>query len=364
MTQLTFNKRDFLNAISIGGSCTGNGKILPIDRCIKMKVKNGACRMVSYDGRNAINSVCPIESASEDISFCFDKEEIEKCVSLLHGDKFNFEVSLTDGKMDVKQGTILVSYPIYAADDFPTLAQDTDGVEFKMSSSLLKYWLTNGRPFLHNDDMCLNLANIHFFIKDRKIEVFSSSNEHIYLDSDDIDTDIEHQFSINLMAFSSIMKGLSTDEEVTIKSGTYNTLIKGSNSTLLVRKDDFKVRNYHIFLKYKPDTGVIINKRRLKDILLMANNVDSLIQLSFTPDGILFKSENLDLKKSYTDVYNSDYLGNECRMTFNIMKFMQCINAINHDDVILAPTGEKSPIVIKNVDDNVEKALLMPYVYA
>lgn len=92
--KLVFNRKDFLEAINIGGCYAGNRKVLPILECVKITVKNNKCTILSYDDMNAIKTSCNIISSDEDIVFCINKADIESYVNLLRDETFEMEVEV------------------------------------------------------------------------------------------------------------------------------------------------------------------------------------------------------------------------------------------------------------------------------
>lgn len=71
--KLKFNRKQLLEAIEIGGSFSGNKKILPILEDIRVQIKENKAWILSYDNQNAIKTVCPVEADVENGIFALTR---------------------------------------------------------------------------------------------------------------------------------------------------------------------------------------------------------------------------------------------------------------------------------------------------
>lgn len=365
--KIKFNKKEFLKAIKVGGAFSGNKKILPILECVKITIKNNTCWIMSYDNINAIKVHCKYEECEGDIVFCINKNDIETYVSLLEDNTFIIDVNNESLSAVVETENTRMDFMIEDSKYYPQLVQECNSDSFEINADLLSYWIQRGAPFLYNDDLQLNHQNMHFIIKDNKIDVFCFGYTKMYHDSSDIEFNGELSMSIDRNSFSGIRYALDNEDTVTIKDGEKNTMILGSHTMVLIRKDDFKMHNFKQLLGYKPLFEIEADKAKLMSVVNRAlsihNNSDmGTFTINYEHNKLTITSENIEMQKKFRETMDieskSDFSGFEQTYTINLFK--TALNAINSEKILLRPTGETSLLSFNNPEYATESSFIMP----
>lgn len=365
--KITFNRKDFLKAVKVGGCYTSGKKVLPILECIKLTIKGDKCWILSSDERNAIKTCCDVFYADCDMVFCINKSDIEKYVSLLIDENFHMEVEPEHNKITIETRTSSMIFPYQDATEFPSLKQESKSDTFSMDANLLGYWIKNSSPFLVNDEFQKNHENMHIFIKDNKIEVFSFNYVKMYYDSSEIEYEGELSFGINRNSFVGLMQALDGEESITIKKGDRYITVIGSKTMLLIRKDEYKILNYHQLLRYVPKFEMEVNKDTLMSVLLRAMNINDkidsgLLVFEYDENGVTITAENWDKTKKLTERIESiNGCGGIFTQCYGTSITRVAINSINSDTVLLCPTGETSLLIMKNTEYKTENTFVSPY---
>lgn len=365
--KITFNKKVFLKAVKIGGSYAGNGKVLPILDCIKVVVLNDKCSILSYDERNAIKTHCLPEFCEGDISFCVNKSDIEKYVNLLDEETFDLDVKEKHITVVSRNGSI--DFPIEDANEFPSLTVSSTSTSFKIDSSLLGYWIQRGAPFTISDEFKKSFECVHIIIKDGEMDFFSFNDSRMYHDSAKTECEEDLSVSINRKSLAGLSLALGEDKKVTIKDGERNITIIGSNTMLLIRKDEFKLPNCHALLNFPSLFEMQVNKAKLLSIISRAqlisdNTYNVTVKFRYMANGIEITAENFEGNKRMSEVIESETVNDfgEFVQSYGASSMKLVVNSINADSVVISPSGETSLCRINNPEYESESAMIMPYV--
>lgn len=364
--KITFNKKVFLKAVKIGGSYAGNGKVLPILNCIKVTVSNGKCAILSYDERNAVKTHCLPEFCEGDISFCVNKSDVEKYISLLDEETFDLDIKEKNLSVISRNGSI--DFPIEDAKEFPNLTVGSKSNSIEIDSDLLGYWIQRGAPFTVNDEFKKIFECLNIIVKDKKIDVFCFNDSRMYHDSSETECEDDFSLSINRNSLSGISLALGEDKKVKIIDGERNITIIGSNTMLLIRKDEVKLPDCMRLLEMPSLFQMKVDKARLLSILsraqlILDNTYNVTVKFRYLPNSIEISAENFEGNKRMSEVIESESTNDygEFIQSYGASSMKLVVNAINADSVIITPSGETSLCRINNPEYESECSLIMPY---
>lgn len=216
--KLKFNRKQLLEAIEIGGSFSGNKKILPILEDIRVQIKENKAWILSYDNQNAIKTVCPVEADVENGIFCINKNNLVSYISLLSDEYISIEIieklSSVEGEKiissTISTDTGSVVFPCDDPNMYPKLNSDKGSDAFDIQADLLSYWINNSNQYLGDlDDMKLSMGCLNIDIIEGRVNVFASDGFKMYHDSMQLENNnITTQFGIPKNSFGGIVKAL------------------------------------------------------------------------------------------------------------------------------------------------------------
>lgn len=374
--KFTFNRKEFLEAIAIGGSYAGSNRTLPVLEDVKITINDNKAWIMSYDDKNAIKTVCDVQSDVDFYVICINKNKISDYVALLDSETFDIEI---EEKKSEIQGQRIISATILAGNGsivipcedpklFAELKNDKGTESVEIPADLLSYWINTGVQFLGElIDMKLAIGCLHFIVKDGKINVFACDNFKMYHDSYKIeDNNVCTEFSIPRNAFNGIVRALKKEDKVTIKNGANNIIFICDKSILLVRKLDFKIPNYAKLLTFGIKYEFSVNKKRLLNILQKASNIHDgknkgIVSFQFEPDCIRISSENWEGNIKMNDLIDVGG-GDGLSQNFTIPYIMATINGISGEEILLCVTGDRQPIYVKSPENESEITMNSPFI--
>lgn len=374
--KFTFNRKEFLEAIAIGGSYAGSNKTLPILEDVKITISNNKAWIMSYDDKNAIKTVCEVQSDIESYIICINKNKISDYIALLDSESFDMEIEEKESEINgqrIISATILagnssIVIPCEDPELFVELKNDRGSESVEIPADLLSYWINTSVQFLGElTDMKLSIGCLHFIVKDGKINVFACDNFKMYHDSYKIENNnVCTEFSIPRNAFNGIVQALKKEDKVTVKNGANNIIFICDKSILLVRKLEFKIPNYAQLLTYSVKYELPVSKKILLNILRKAANIQDskyrgIVSFQFEPDCIRISSENWEGNIKMNDLIDVGG-GDGLSQNFTIPYIMATINGISGEEILLCVTGDRQPIYVKSPENESEITMNSPFI--
>lgn len=361
MTKIELNKKEFVKALTIGGTFAGRSKVLPILDCVKIKVSNGYMTVVSSDSENAISKKTTIMNDDGETTFCVNFKDLYSYVKLLIGDVVTLIV--LEKELEVKHEKGNVTLPLMDADEFPTLKPDADCTEVKISSALLNNWIVDARNFVGDDDLRPVMGNIYFYSKEGEVGCCGSDGHFMF--SDNIkEENGEWSFLLNKSAFKSVCDVCQDVEDVAVKIGSRNVMFIGEGVSVLARLQEGRFPNFKSVQPTNSPIQVKLSKSELLDAInrvkVGASNTSCLIKIEIDGMNMQVSAQDIDFNRKAVENIMVEANGN-ITIGFNANKFITCLNSIATDNVVLNMSDASRACVVNEDDENSNKiSLLIP----
>lgn len=360
--KIELSKNEFLRAFTLGGICSGRTKITPILDYVKVTIKNGNMRFVSFDNENAISIKMDSELLdAEDCVFLLPYKDVLNYVKLIKD--YAFTLIVEDSNITIKTEKGNSKFSVLDAKDFPEVGykEDTQEVEFK--SNDLAYFLSNSLKFTNSDDLrpIMNgvyLTNIsgkyNFVATDSKSMSVMQSNEN----TDRQDGEISKVFNKNCIPI--LLNALKCNDTCIIKIGDTNTTFKVGDTFVISRNIVGNYPRYNAVIPKNNPLKVELNIKDLTDSLnrCLISSSNNLVRLSFSDNKLEISSEDFDFGKS-----SKEQLTIDCNFDLEIgvdaKKFIDCTSIFDYDKFILYLSDSSHALLFKDVN-NINMTLLMP----
>lgn len=364
--KVTVVKKDFLNALLIGGSFAGRAKALPILDCVKIKFKRDCINIISSDSENAISKRADFHTSDFEGDICVSYKSLIQYVKLLTGEFIEFVISDDLKSMEIKHKKGSMSLPLMNADEFPVISSKEECVEVEMSSATLHNWIVDGREFVADDPLRPQMECILIYKKGNELGCAASNGHKLFCDYINVEQGNDFDYLINKNAFNGICNACKDCDTITLKIGNSNTSIIGNGITIITRNITQKYPNFKSVLVKDSDIKAIVNKNEFKEALCRcmvgANQATSL--LKFELDGMTLNLSAEDIDFSVKSVESLMVNGNgKIIIGFKATYLLNILNTISTDDVIIELKECSRPALFKENENNSNKlSLLMPMV--
>lgn len=361
--KITFEKKDLLKGLKIGGSLAGKNKVLPILDCVKVKIKGMTASFVSSDNENAISKKMPILESEGDCQFCVPLASFMSYVKLIAGDKV--DIIYSDNTIEVKHEKGSIEFPVQSADEFPVISPDKDGEEIIVDPAYVYNFITEGQKFTANDDLRPIMGGVYIYQEDSIIGCCASDGNSLFTDEGNSSYSYNYKFVIGKNAFKTICEAIyDKNDEIKMRVGSTNVMFITEDCSIVSRLQEGRYPNFRSVIPKNNDIEIKLNCKELINAVnrcsIAANRSTNLVKLYIDGFTLEISCEDIDFNTKSKETIIIDGT-QKARIGFNYGKLMNILTSIITDNVVISIKNESSAAIFRNDSENDKRIyLLMP----
>lgn len=359
--QTTINKKDFINALTIGGAMAGKNKTLPILEFAKVEVSADNLSVHSFNGESWVMKQTKVESSDVDFSFCISPNDLIKALKSLAEEVVTFSI---EGKLlhiDHFKGTM--DMPTMPSEHFPMAQTTDDGVNVCIKTDKLKEWLGIATNFVADDELRPIMTGMYLYAKSGSLGVCATNAHKLFTDSIEMDCN-DFEVTIPASSFRPLMNIISNSMEVSAIIGEKQISFSTSDSSLHCRLVEGRYPNFRSVIPRNNSIYVKVSKSELLDSVqrasLMANATTSLLKLSVTDSVMDVEGRDVDLSKKAKDSVKVEKEGSDITIGVKADFFADCLSTVDSEDVVLKMENSQRAIVFEDSLNTSKVVLVMP----
>jgi DNA polymerase-3 subunit beta len=361
--QTTIIKKDFINALTIGGAMAGKNKTLPILDSAKVEVSADTLTIHSFNGESWVSKDVHVEETDGDFAFCINPSELAKALKSLAEEVVTFVIEGSVMVINHFKGSM--ELPILASDQFPLKQIVEDGVNAKLNVTTIKEWLAIASDFVAQDELRPVMGGMYIYSKEGKLGVCATDAHKLWHDSVDYNGE---EFGVILPAsgFKPLLSMLEGSDEIGVAIGEKNISFTTTNSALHCRLIEGVYPNFKAVIPTNNHITVKVAKSELADSVgrvgLFANKATSLLKLSVGAKSMGIEGSDVDLQRKANEVVKSE--GNSESLNIGVKGdfFSTCLSHIISEDVVLRMSDPTRPIVFEDDAEPSKVMLVMPMI--
>ncbi|QUH29365.1 DNA polymerase III subunit beta [Vallitalea guaymasensis] len=362
--KLTCSKSDLLNGVTTVLKAVSTRTTLPILECILLQATSSGFKLISNDLELGIESNVNaniIETGTVALKAKIFSEIVKKLP--------DNEVEIT---VDEKNYTTIIcekskfNISGQSGDDFLQLPNVSKDKYIKVSQLKLK-------EMIRQTIFSIALEEIRPILTGELLEIKNSELNIVSLDVHRVSIrklDFESEFdNINVVVpgktLNEISKILDTDEEkdVMIYFTDKHVLFELEESIIVSRLLEGDFPKYEQFFSKDYDTLIKVEKQELlnsidRAALISRETKNNPIKITIQSDSMVITS-NTDFGDVYEEI-DIEKEGNELEIAFNPKYFIDALKVIDEEYIYLQFTNPHSPCIIKQVDGDEYKYLIVP----
>lgn len=358
--QTTILKKDFINALTIGGAMAGKNKTLPILEFAKVEVSADTLAVHSFNGESWVTKRVNIAESNGEYAFCANPSELIKALKSLSEEVVTFAIEGTTLVINHIKGVI--EMPILPAEQFPMAQVTKDGIALTLNADTLRIWLGIVGDFTANDDLRPVMCGMYLYARDGRLGVCATDAYKMFTDSVEGDYD-EFGVIVPSSAFRPLKYMLDT-QELGVVIGAKNISFTTSDSELHCRLVEGNYPNFNAVIPRSNSVLVKASKSELLDSVqrasLMANKTTSLLKLSVSDSTMEIEGSDIDFSKKAKESVKVDKTGNDVVIGVKAEFFATCLGALDSEDVVLKMENSQRPIVFEDAFCEDKVVLVMP----
>lgn len=256
-------------------------------------------------------------------------------------------------------------------EDFPEIPQIDGAVFLEMSSSELKRMIEKSLMIGVSDDKRAHITGVFF----EKVETEEGNIVRMVSTDGSRLSKVDHAFATDFdlpadtvliipkKGLHEVAKFLDIDGDVAIGFKDSHFVIKRDYETIIIRLLEGDFPKYADVIKKGEAKTVKLKKQpflnTLKRMSILSSENYKGVIFSYSPDKLVITSTNPDIGESKEEM-TIDYDGDSMEVAFNPRYFIETINVIDGDGVLLHLKDSEKPCLIEGDDEDSFLSVVMP----
>ncbi|MDM8542890.1 DNA polymerase III subunit beta [Desulfococcaceae bacterium HSG7] len=369
--KFTILKSDVINVLSNIQGITGRKTNLAITTSVLIKTADSGINIIATDLETGFDGVYPANVESDGV-IAINAKKIYEIIRDFPSEEILFDEVENNW---IKIGNDKIEYHIMgmSPDDFPDSPQIGDIEFFEIDSVLFKKMIDRATLISGaGDDKRAHIIGAYFErIEDddqKLVRIASTDGNRLSAVTYDFDEDFELPSGDGVLipkkGLTDVGKFLSAESVVQIGFKDNHFIVKKESETIIIRLLEGDFPDYKDIIRPKDDAYQIETDRRdfmmvLKRMSIIASETYKGVIYRFEKDKLTVSSTNPDLGDSKEDM-NIGYDGEAKEAAFNPRYFIETLNSIDDDNVILDFVDGERPCLIQGETDKTYITALMP----
>lgn len=359
--QTTINKKDFIDALTIGGAMAGKAKSVAILENAKIEVSNNTLIVHSSNLECATRKRVQVVETDEDYTFCINPGELANILKSLIEEEITFEIK--NNRIIINHFKGVIEMPIIPSETFPESQVTEDGISVTFNAIMFKEWLTVANSFVSSDDLRPTMCGMYIYSKDGKVGICATDACKLFSDSIYAECD---EFGIILPSgsFKPLSAMLTGEQEINATIREKSISFVTANSELHCRLLEGNYPNFRGVIPQQNNIEVKVNKAELLDSVnrasLMANKSTLLLKLTIDDTTMGIEGNDLDFSTKAYESIKIEKSGEDVVIGVKADFFATCFNIINTDNVVMRLGGNSKPILFVDSNNANRILLVMP----
>lgn len=361
--EIRIDKKNLLNALSVGGSLAGRNKVLPILDNVKVRVKGNALQVVSMDSQSAIQKKVELLSCDTDGEFAVNASDLLKAVKTLKETEVVLVYSSEENNLVIKHSKGNITLTATTTETFPSIQTIKDGAAFSLHCETLFAWLNIAKTFVANDNVRPVMDGLFLEAKDENVTVCASDGMKLFTDSttsincDTVSTIIPSN------VFGAIQSVINGVDACTVKIDTTHTLISVGDASICVRNIEGRYPNFRAVIPASHNIEVEVNTNDLVDSLSrtsICNGAAKIVRMVVLGNTMELNAEDMDFGKSAKETLTCNLNGEGITIGFKSDAILVSLSSVSSENVLLQMTDNTHAIILKDTEAPNKICLTMP----
>lgn len=371
----TVNKTDVLDVLSNIQGLTGRKSNLAITETVLIQTTDSGIKIAATDLETGFMGSYPAKVESQGV-IAINARKIYEIVKEFPSDEININeienhwVEIGHAKGGAKGG---INYHMVGMnpDDFPEIPLIEDISFLKIKSSALKKMIDKTIIIgVATDDRRVHINGIYFEkLKNNDqntIRMVSTDGSRLSLVdyiSESAEGGSEPGIIIPKKGLAEVNRFLDIEGTVQIGNKDNHFIVKKDTETIIIRLLEGEFPKYSEIIDKEGASTITVDRKMflsmLKRMSILYSDDYKGVVFNFQKDKLIITATNPDLGESKEDM-DIDYKGDKIQTAFNPKFFIDILNIIDEDNVILNIIDEQKPCFVEGKEDKQFLSVIMP----
>lgn len=355
---------------------------VPILDCFCFDIKDNQLTITASDNDSTLFTKIELNESDADVRFAINAKTIQDAIKeipeqpleiYLNPDTYELTIQYQNGHYKII-GQDATPYPL------PVVSEENK-LEIELKEDVFLSAINRSLVAVANDGLRPQLNSVCLDIQDHSVSIVSSNGGQLALTSIPYPSlDVEDSYLIGTRPMV-LLKGMLSKGGGNVKlcMSERTATISNDNYSIICRLVEGRFPAYRKIIPENNPNVININRMALisaiRRMLVAANAQNVLVKFRLDVNSLYISSQDIDFGKSAEESVLCEYIGTPMRIAFKGNEFLELINNINSEDVLikLSDPSRAGLIVPKEEEkkDNNEEAnsqekivmLIMPSIF-
>ena len=341
-----------------------NNPVVPILENFLLEIADGKLKVTASDLQTSIITELAIE-AQEHAKIAIPARILLDTLKNLPEQPITFSIDENAYSVEVRSDNGRYTLAGENATDFPQVATVTAHVSVNVAAEVLKKAIQQIIIATSNDELRPAMNGGYMDFSERgAIFVATDGHRLVRYTRADISAATQHPFIIPRKTLT-LLNGLlpSDNQEVGITFGDTNVHFKLGNISMVSRLIDERYPDYENVIPQDNPSKLTINRASLlgslKRIAIYANRTTHQVRLVLAGSELQILAEDLDFSNKANERLTCEYEGNDLEIGFNARLFIEMLNSLTSDEVVIHLSEPNRAAVIFPQEKEAQEDILL-----
>ncbi|HED05741.1 MAG TPA: DNA polymerase III subunit beta [Ignavibacteria bacterium] len=349
--------------IALASKITSKNTTLPVLNSILLTADNNTLKIRATNLDIGVEFTIPVKVYKTGVVAIPGNILNNTLINLLNNEKITLEVIGNNLEISIKNNTTTIKSEQF--EDFPTLPKIQSGESFIIPSKKIINGLKSVWYSASVSDIKPEISSVF---------IYQENNLIIFVSTD----------SFRLAEKRIIHKGVKEFQGIILPFKNINEIIRvfdnlNKDINIIFNKNQISFSFDGIYLTSRiidgvfPDYKQIIPKEYITEVVVLKQDIiDALKSINVFSDKFNKVNIKIDIKNGIFELFSKNDLGennikinttlsgDDINLCFNYKYIMDCFQSITSDSITLQFSGDKKPMIIKEISDNSFTYLVMP----
>jgi DNA polymerase III subunit beta len=366
--KFSISSSTFCNRLQTLNKVINSKNSLAILECILFDLQDNILSMTASDGDITLNTTIEVNSASGSGRFAINATQIINGLKEISDQPVNINIDDENYKVVIKYQNGKCEFIGQEADDFPIpqgISENTQSIV--MDNDVLLKGVTTSLFATADDELRPVMNGILFDINPESITFVASDGHKLVRNRNmSVKSEQSNSFILPKKPARTLKEILVKEEgEATIKFDSNSAEISVINYTLKCRLIEGHYPNYNSVIPKDNPYRIRIDRQTLigalRRVLVFANSTTNLVKIQISNNTLVVSSQDIDFSTNAEESIMCEYDGNAMNIGFKGTFFIDILNNITSQDVILelADPSRAGVILPAEQEENEEMLMLL-----
>lgn len=368
--RVSIKKNLFLDILSKIQGITGRRSNLAITTNVILTAENDGLNLAATDLETGFSGVYPATVVQEG-KIALNSRKLFEIVRDFPSEEIDFN-QIENNWIEIRDEKVEFHLVGMNPDDFPEIPRFDDVVFFEVDAKALGRMIERMVMITASDDKRAHILGVWVEkqINDQGKQLLrmvttdgSRLSKVDYAGEGNLDIGLEEGVLVPKKGLAEAGKFLDTVGTVSVGFKNNHFILKRDSETIVIRLLEGDFPKYGDILDSIVGVPIVLDRQAflmmLKRMSILATETYRAVVFHFTEDHLMIRSTNPDLGEAKEDM-EIVYAGDPIEVAFNPRFFIEALNAINEENIVMTMVDHEKPCLINGENDQSFLSVIMP----